>query len=64
MNNALINVGVRNSKLQKKAIAAARRIGEVDVDHGETGCKTPDAVAYIKKTVAHNNKKAKRAKSA
>jgi 3-methyladenine DNA glycosylase AlkD len=57
MNNALINIGVRNSKLEKKAIAAAKRIGKVEVDHGETACKTPDAVAYIKKTVAHNKKK-------
>jgi hypothetical protein len=53
MNNALINIGVRNSVLEKKAIAAAKRIGVVEVDHGETGCKTPDAAAYIKKTAAH-----------
>jgi 3-methyladenine DNA glycosylase AlkD len=64
MNNALINIGVRNAKLEKKSIAAAKRIGKIDVDHGETSCKTPDAAAYIKKTVAYNKKKAKRAKSA
>ena len=64
MNNALINIGVRNSKLEKKSIAAARRIGKIDVDHGETSCKTPDAAAYIKKTVAYNKKKTKRARSA
>ncbi len=57
MNNALINIGVRNAKLEKIAIAAAGRIGTVEVDHGETGCKTPEAVAYIKKTVAYNKKK-------
>ena len=56
MNNALINIGVRNPALEKKAIAAAKRIGRVEVDHGETGCKTPDAAAYIKKTVAHRKK--------
>ena len=61
MNNALINIGVRNPKLEKKAIAVAKRIGTVEVDHGETGCKTPDAAAYIKKTVAYNKKKAKKA---
>jgi len=61
MNNALINIGVRNPALEKKAIAAAKRIGRVEVDHGETGCKTPDAAAYIKKTVARNREKAKRA---
>ena len=57
MNNALINIGVRNPKLEKIAIAAAARIGRVEVDHGETGCKTPEAVSYIKKTVAYNKKK-------
>jgi len=57
MNNALINIGVRNPKLEKIAIAAAVRIGTVEVDHGETGCKTPEAASYIKKTVAYNKKK-------
>ena len=47
MNSALIAIGMRNSKLEKKAIAAARRIGKVDVDHGQTSCKTPDAESYI-----------------
>jgi len=51
MNSALIAIGVRNSRLEKKATAAARRIGKVEVDHGETGCKTPDAVEYIYKTL-------------
>jgi len=63
MNNSLINIGVRNPALQKKAIAAATRIGRVEVDHGETVCKTPDAAAYIKKTVAHRRKKGKARKS-
>jgi len=49
MNNALIAIGVYKPSLRKKAIAAARRIGVVDVDHGETYCKTPDAAAYIEK---------------
>ena len=57
MNNALISIGGRNPALEKKAIAAAKRIGGVEVDHGVTGCKTPDAAAYIKKTAAHNRKK-------
>ena len=62
MNNALINIGVRNAALEKKAIATAKRMGPVEVDHGETGCKTPDATAYIKKTVAHHKKKATKAR--
>lgn len=57
MNNALISIGARSAALEKKAVAAAKRIGKVEVDHGETGCKTPEAVSYIKKTVAHRKKK-------
>lgn len=49
MNNAVIAVGVYKPSLRKKAVAAAKRIGKVEVDHGETGCKTPDAAAYIEK---------------
>ncbi len=51
MNSALIAIGVRNRHLQQKATAAAKRIGKVEVDHGETGCKTPDAVDYIQRTM-------------
>ena len=47
MNNTLIAIGVYKPLLTKAAIAAAKRIGKVDVDHGETSCNTPDAVAYI-----------------
>jgi 3-methyladenine DNA glycosylase AlkD len=49
MNGALISIGVYKPALRKKAIEAARRIGKVEVDHGETNCKTPDAVPYIEK---------------
>ncbi len=57
MNGALISIGMRNPRLEKKAVAAARRIGKVEVDHGKTSCKTPDAVAYIRKGVEHKRKK-------
>jgi 3-methyladenine DNA glycosylase AlkD len=56
MNNALISIGVRSPGLQKKAMAAAKRIGPIHVDHGDTSCKTPEPIAYIKKTVAHQKK--------
>ena len=52
MNGALIAIGMRSDALRERAIAAARRIGTVVVDHGETGCKTPEAVAYIRKARA------------
>jgi 3-methyladenine DNA glycosylase AlkD len=55
MNGALISIGTFKPALRKKAIEAARRIGKVEVDHGETYCKTPDAVAYLEK--ASNRKR-------
>ncbi|MBX3394364.1 MAG: DNA alkylation repair protein [Phycisphaerae bacterium] len=52
MNQALISIGGRNASLRKSALAAAKRIGKVDIDHGDTDCKTADAVEYIEKTWA------------
>ena len=49
MNGALISIGIFKPALSEKAVEAARRIGKVTVDHGETSCKTPDAVRYIEK---------------
>jgi len=57
MNQAVIAIGVRNPKLTKLALAAAGRIGKVDVDHGDTACQTPDVAAYIRKTLAHGESK-------
>ena len=51
MNQALIAIGVRGSALEKKALKIAKTIGKVEVDHGQTGCKTPDATGYIKRTL-------------
>ena len=60
MNQALICLGVLNKALAKGAKAVAKRIGKVEVDHGQTSCKTPDAAAYIDKTLAHRAAKAKK----
>ena len=49
MNGLVIAIGVFKPSLRDRAIAAARRIGKVEVDHGETTCKTPDAASYIEK---------------
>ena len=49
MNGALISIGIFKPALRKQAIAAAKRIGRVEVDHGETNCQTPDAVPSIEK---------------
>jgi len=57
MNNALIAIGSRSDELEREALAVAKAVGTVEVDHGETGCKTPDAVPYIKKSRAHRRAK-------
>jgi len=62
MNSAVISIGVRSEALQKRALAAAARIGKVEVDHGDTDCKTPDAAEYIKKTAARLKTKTAKAK--
>lgn len=56
MNNALIAIGTRSDALAAEAVAAARRIGKVEVDHGDTACRTPDAATYIEKARAHRRK--------
>ena len=53
MNDTLIQLGLRNPALRAAAEAAAARVGRVDVDHGDTACKTPDAVASIAKAWAY-----------
>jgi 3-methyladenine DNA glycosylase AlkD len=53
MNGALISIGVRNPALEKKALAVAKKIGPVQVDHGQTNCQTPDAAEYIARTKEH-----------
>ena len=52
MNNALIAIGIYRTELTRPACEAAARIGVVDVDHGDTACKTPEAAAYIAKALA------------
>lgn len=61
MNGALIAIGLRNEKLEKKALAVAKQIGKVEVDHGETGCKTPDAASYIAKALVYRHQKTAKA---
>ena len=53
MNNALIAMGGSMPAVRERALAAARSVGLVHVDHGQTGCRTPDAVDMIGKMVAH-----------
>ncbi len=53
MNGALISIGCRDAAMRKAALAAAKQIGSVTVDHGDTDCKTPDATTYIEKAWAN-----------
>ncbi len=61
MNGALIVIALRSSKLCDAVLKAAKKIGTVDVDHGETNCKTPDIELYVTKTLAHRSRKSKSA---
>ena len=49
MNNFVICVGCYITSLSELALKTAEAIGPVEVDWGETGCKTPDAPGYIRK---------------
>jgi len=58
MNGALINIALRDGNLRRQAVATAKRIWPLEVDHGETGCKTPEPVGYIERTLAHRARRA------
>ncbi len=57
MNMALCAIGIGCEHLRQEAIAVARRVGQVDVDHGQTGCKTPSAEEYINKAAKRHKKR-------
>jgi len=56
MNNALISIGGYMPNVREQAFEAAEKIGRVEVDHGKTGCKTPDAIPYMQKMIAHQTR--------
>ncbi|MDA0284307.1 MAG: DNA alkylation repair protein [Planctomycetota bacterium] len=64
MNNFVISVGAYVKPLLNAAKATARRIGIVEVDMGETGCKVPVATDAISKieSMGRVGKKRKTAK--
>jgi 3-methyladenine DNA glycosylase AlkD len=47
MNSFIIAVGGYVEPLLPKAKAVAKAIGTVEVDHGDTSCKTPNALDYL-----------------
>ena len=56
MNSALIAIGIYKPNLTDAALKCADRIGKVEVDHGDTDCKTPGARAYIFKALSKKSK--------
>jgi 3-methyladenine DNA glycosylase AlkD len=52
MNSFVIAVGSYVKPLEKQAKAAAKKIGEISVEMGDTACKVPLATAYIEKAEA------------
>ena len=38
-------------------LSSAARVGKVIIDHGDTACKTPDAIESIQKAWAHSSAK-------
>jgi hypothetical protein len=49
MNQFVISLGCYVAPLKEKALKAAKKFGKLEVDHGDTSCKTPLAEEYIKK---------------
>jgi 3-methyladenine DNA glycosylase AlkD len=64
MNAALIAIGGSMPSLAELSIVAARAIGKVEVNHGQTGCETPAAAPYIEKMLARRAKESVPAKAA
>ena len=59
MNQAVIAIGCRSEALRIQALEVSARIGKVQVDHGKTGCKTPEAAGYIGRTWDRKRKRAR-----
>ena len=52
MNTALIAIGGGSDGMEREAVAVSDRVGKVEVDHGDTSCKTPLATPYIRKAAS------------
>lgn len=57
MNRALITIGGHSPAMRKAATAAGKRIGAVEVDYGDTSCKTPDVIEALDKMWARSGAK-------
>lgn len=61
MNGALIAIGGSLAGVRSRALEVAESIGKVEVDHGQTRCETPEAAPYIRKMLAHAERRQARA---
>jgi len=57
MLGALISIGCRSSALRKSVTAASKRIGKIEIDQGDTACKTREIVPTLEKTWAYAQSK-------
>jgi 3-methyladenine DNA glycosylase AlkD len=55
MNNFVISLAIYVKPLSDAAVAAAKKIGKVSVDMGDTACQVPYAPDYIEKARARGN---------
>lgn len=60
----LVSIGALSDELEAKALAVARRIGPIDVDHGDTAGETPDPLVHIPKARAVRRAQQKKAEKA
>jgi 3-methyladenine DNA glycosylase AlkD len=51
MNGALIAIGIAFDALRDRALAVAAQVGRVEVDHGLTGNRTPEAGPSIRRSL-------------
>jgi 3-methyladenine DNA glycosylase AlkD len=51
--SAMIAIGCRSAPLRKAVLAASKRIGPVEIDQGDTACKTPVPAPTLEKTWAY-----------
>ncbi|MGB1205424.1 MAG: DNA alkylation repair protein [Chitinophagales bacterium] len=49
MNNCLIAIGQRSQELNDMALEIATKIGKLNIDYGDTSCKTLDTLRYLNK---------------
>jgi 3-methyladenine DNA glycosylase AlkD len=64
MNAFLISVGSYVAPLTSRVLKAAKRIGRIDADLGDNGCKVPDVTQYIVEKVQAKGLIGKKRKSA